>query len=70
MLQHYRPTGAARTAAELAELEANNARVLYEATRGLLDLCFVRFEVCDDRAAGPAVVAATTVAIGRLGRGA
>ena len=70
VLQHYRPTSAARTPAELAELEANNARVLYEATRGLLDLCFVRFEVCDDRAAGPAVVAATTVAIGRLGRGA
>jgi len=48
---------------------AHDARVLAEATRGLLDLCFVRLQVLDEQTSGPALLARTMISTGRLGRG-
>lgn len=42
--------------------------LLHEATRGLLDLCFLRFQVWDDQPT-PVLLASRSVSLGRLGRG-
>ncbi|WFD26127.1 phosphoinositide phospholipase C [Malassezia nana] len=43
--------------------------LLQEATRGLLDLCFLRFQAWDDQPT-PVLLASRSVSLGRLGRGA
>lgn len=67
--------GGVDLAAVLAQSSKNDdaerrAAILYEATRGWLDLCFVRFQVSDDGASGAVLLATRTVSLGRLGRGA
>lgn len=42
--------------------------LLHEATRGLLDLCFLRFQVWDDQPT-PVLLASRSVSLGRLDRG-
>ncbi|WFD30770.1 phosphoinositide phospholipase C [Malassezia sp. CBS 17886] len=48
---------------------ARNARILRRATRGLLDLVFVRLQVYDDQPSSPVPLASSTAVLGRLPRG-
>lgn len=47
---------------------SRHAILLHEATRGLLDLCFLRLQAWDDQPT-PVLLASRSVSLGRLGRG-